>query len=138
MRTDKKLIERALKFSDRYSYTGITRGSIEGGQVTCCDNCGKLITNICTVIRHADKKAFHIGTDCCETLVKAQTLFNAYGADYQTDLYSFNKVQRVVTELNKGAELQINGIFATVKNMKGKTIDCSLFDLKKYYPSLLN
>lgn len=46
----KQLIERNLKFDQKYVYLEITRGSIESGQLTSCDNCGKLITNMIKII----------------------------------------------------------------------------------------
>lgn len=135
MSNSKQLIERNLKFADKYIYLEIVRGSIESGQVTCCDNCGKLITNMVKLARKEDGKRFTIGTDCIETLAKAGCVYNnGSQTDYYLDLYSYNKCARLVTELKKGAELTKDFIFAKVTTAKGKQIDCSFMDLQKYFP----
>ena len=42
MTTNKKLIERNLKFTDKYIYLSTKRGSLIDGDCSFCDNCGKL------------------------------------------------------------------------------------------------
>jgi len=137
----KQLIERNLKFSNSYQYNGITRGSIESGQLTCCDNCGKLITNMVHVIQRETNKHFTIGIDCSDTLVKAQCMYNGISGrealDYQLDIYSFNKCSKVATELNKGKEYNIDFVWIKVETDKGKIIEASVSDMKKFYPELL-
>jgi len=131
----KQLIERALKFNERYIYLSITRGSIESGQLCACDNCGKLITNMVTVGRHSDQKRFTIGTDCADTLCKAKCLFNnGSQTDYQLDIYSYNKAARFVTELRKGAQIFNSGFMLALTTDKGKQIDCFKNDLLKFFP----
>ena len=97
---EKQLIERNLPFNDKYQFVNITRGSIESGQVTACDNCGTLITNIVTVVNKAGKK-FHIGTDCSETLLKATALKLVNFSDYDVEMYSLRCVNRFMTQARK-------------------------------------
>lgn len=141
MKPEKQLIERNLKFNFKYQYQGITRGSIESGQLTSCDNCGKLITNMVKVIQRETGTHFTIGTDCSDTLIKAKAMYNGYDKDgpldYQFDVYSFNKCSKVATELNKGKEYTDNVIYIQVKTDKDKTIEASKIDMLKYYPELL-
>ena len=138
MKTTKQLIERNLKFNQKYIYLDITRGSIESGQVCACDNCSKLITNIVHVVNQESKKHYYIGTDCAETLTKSKCLYNNGSAtDFFTDIYSYNKTARFVTELNKGKEYTTDGFYCFVENDKGKTIDCFYNDLKKFFPETI-
>ena len=133
----KQLIERNLKFTDKYIYQGITRGSIESGQVTCCDNCGKLITNMVSVASNTTRKQYTIGTDCAETLAKAKCMYNGYNKDYQIDIYSYNLTARFVTELNAGAKIQNNGWNCTLINRKGKQMQIFTTDIQKFFPQYL-
>jgi hypothetical protein len=134
----KQLIERALPFDQKYIYMGITRGSIESGQLTSCDNCGKLITNMVQVVNKETKQKFTIGTDCAETLVNAKCLYNnGTATDYQIDIYSYNQVARFVTELNAGIEMTNEGFQYSLVNRKGKTMKVWANDLRKFFPELL-
>lgn len=138
MKATKQLIERNLKFDQKYIYLSIVRGSIESGQVTCCDNCGKLITNMVKVVNQVTKKQSTIGTDCAETLVKANCMYNnGTASDYSFDLYCYNKCSRVATEANKGKKLSVDELWVKVTTDKGKEIECSTSDFKKYYPELM-
>lgn len=133
----KKLIERNLKFSDKYIYLGINRGSVESGNASICDNCGKLITNIVHVST-MDKRHYYIGTDCAETLSKAGSLYNnGSSTDFYVDIYSYNLTARFATELRKGKSYENNGIQLSVENDKGKLITCYLHDMQKFFPELL-
>lgn len=49
MKKEKQLIERNLKFANKYIYLSLTRGNFIDGQCTSCDNCGKLISNMVEV-----------------------------------------------------------------------------------------
>lgn len=136
MSNSKQLIERNLKFSDKYVYLEIVRGSVESAQFTCCDNCGKLITNMVKIVRKEDGKQFTIGTDCTETLAKAKCLYNnGQATDYYLDLYSYNKCARLVTEIKKGAKIEKIGLISVgCVTEKGKKLDAYLSDMKKYFP----
>lgn len=136
MAKEKILIERNLKFNQKYIYLSITRGKLIDAQFTYCDNCGKLITNMVHVVGRNTKVKYTIGTDCAETLAKAKCLFNNSNDFYQ-DVYVLNKVERFATELRKGKKYEFNGIFCTVKTDTGKDIDCAFHDLKEFYPELI-
>lgn len=138
MKKAKQLIERNLKFNQKYIYLEIIRGSIESGQFCTCDNCGKLITNMVKVANKDTKKQHYIGTDCAETLAQAKCLYNnGMATDYRVDLYSFNKTLRFVSELNKGKKYTGNEFRFYVNDDKGKTLECSPYDLKHYFPEKL-
>lgn len=131
----KQLIERNLKFDQKYIYLELVRGSIESGQLTCCDNCGKLITNMVKVANKETRQRYTIGTDCAETLAAAKCLYNnGQSTDFYLDIYAYNVCARFVTELKEGIEYQNNGVFLTLTNRKGKPMQCSPFDLVKYFP----
>ena len=137
MKVEKQLIERNLKFDKRYQYIGITRGSVESCQLTNCDNCGKLITNMIKVIQTDNKKVYVIGTDCMETLVKSKCVYNGLNEDYAMDIYSFNKASKVATELNKGKSYIEDFIWIRVETDKGRIIETSKSDMLKFYPELI-
>lgn len=141
--SDKKLIERNLKFTDKYVYMSTKRGSLIDGDGTCCDNCGKLISNICHVVRCSDKKHFYIGTDCAETLSKAKALFNnGQQSDFYVDMYSLSIVNRFVTQFNKTPELvDVDGMSAYIilnemkaGKVKTKEFKAWLNDLQTFAP----
>ena len=136
---EKKLIERNLKFDQKYIYLEIIRGSVLDGQFTYCENCGKLITNMVKVVNQATKRIYYIGTDCAETLSKAKCLYNnGYSTDFYVDIYSYNKTARFVTELNKGKRYECeNDYTCFVQTDKGKRIDCFIGDLKKFFPNYI-
>lgn len=135
----KQLIERELKFSDKYIYLGITRGNIMDGQFCTCDNCGKLITNMVQVASNSTKKKYTIGTDCAETLAQAKCLYNnGTATDYQIDIYSYNLCARFVTELNAGCELVNDGFRCSLINRKGKTMQIWQNDLMKFFPQYIS
>ena len=135
----KKLIERNLKFSNKYTYLELKRGNVLDGNAMICDNCGKVITNIVHIIQNDTKVHYYIGTDCSDTLADAKCLFNnGYNSDYQCDIYGLNKVNRVVTEINKGKRAECNGINIIVMNDKGKMIECYKGDFETLYPELIN
>jgi len=139
MKAEKKLIERELKFSQKFIYKGITRGSIESGECTSCDNCGKLITNMVQIYDDATCKYYMIGTDCAETLSKAGCLFNkGRESDFNLDIYCFNLTLRFVTELRKGCELVIGEMYCKLINTKGKEISVYTPDLEKFFPEYLS
>lgn len=146
MATVKKLIERNLKFTDKYIYLSTKRGNLIDGDCTFCDNCGKLIVNVVNVVRNSDKKYFYIGTDCAETLSKAKVLFNnGQQSDFYVDMYSLGIVNRFVTQYNKTPELcEVTGmmkaeiIITEMKDGKAKVKEysCYLNDLKTFQPDL--
>jgi len=132
---NKKLIERNLKFSGKYVYLGIVKGSILDGQCTTCDNCGALIANMVNVVDKATGKRYTIGTDCAETLSQANCLYNnGTQTDYYNDLFTLNEVCRFVSELKNGCELQNDGFMCSLVNRKGKSVTIFTHNLEKYFP----
>ena len=135
---EKKLIERNLKFDQKYIYLDMTRGSIIDGQFDECQNCGKLIANMVHVINRDTKQRYTIGTDCAETLSKAKCLFNnGYSTDFYLDIYSYNITSRFATEVRKGKKYIDNEWTLFIENDKGKTIECFRNDFVKFFPNLL-
>jgi acyl-CoA hydrolase len=132
----KQLIERNLKFTNKYVYLEIIRGSIESGQVCSCDNCGKLITNMVKIANKETKQIHYIGTDCMETLAKAKCVYNNGSAtDYRIDLYSYNLTARFVTEINKGKKYIDYGFKLEITKDNDKVIQCFKSDLLLYFPT---
>ena len=135
MAKDKILIERNLKFSSKYVYLELIRGSIESGQLCSCDNCGKLITNMVKLANKETKQIYYIGTDCMETLAQAKCVYNNGNAtDYGIDLYSYNITARFVTEIKKGKIYKSTGIYIEIIKDNGKAITCWENDLQNYFP----
>lgn len=138
MNNTKQIIERNLPFDQKYIYMSITRGSIESGQLTYCDNCGKLITNMVTVKNKETLKSYTIGTDCAETLSKAKCLYNnGIQTDFYVDIYAYNKAARFATEIRKGKQYTETGWQLNIETDKGKLIDVMKFDLEKFFPELI-
>jgi len=139
MKAEKKLIERNLKFNQKYIYLEIVRGNLLDGQFTYCDNCGHLITNMVKVVSKENKQHFTIGTDCAETLSKAKCLYNnGESTDFYLDIYSYNKAAKIATEIRKGKNYIDNTIFVEIETDKGKIIECAKSDLLKFFPELIN
>jgi hypothetical protein len=65
----KKIIQRALPITDTYTVHSYSYVSLIDGQGTCCENCGKLISNIVTLKNQKGKK-FIVGNDCADTLTE--------------------------------------------------------------------
>jgi hypothetical protein len=141
MKATKQPIERNLKFDQKYVYLGITRGSLESGQATACENCGRPITNMVRVANRKTRQTYHIGTDCAETLSAAKCLYNnGSQTDYGADMYSYGKTSRFATELNKGKRYTstLCGMHLHVENDRGRTLDAWKHDLQKFYPELVS
>jgi formate dehydrogenase maturation protein FdhE len=133
----KQLIERNLKFTNTYVYLGLTRGSIESGKLTSCDNCGKLITNMVQIADNKTGQRYTIGTDCSDTLVKANCVANGVNRDYHLDIYTLNQLNKFVCEVNKGKVIKDNGFLLSITNDKGKELTAFRHNLEQYYPEVL-
>ena len=135
----KKLIERNLKFDNKYIYLGIVRGSIIDGQSSICDNCGAIIANMVTVADKETGKKHTIGTDCAETLSQAKCLYNnGTKTDYNTDLYTINQLVRFVTEVKAGCVIDNDGFTCHLTSRKNKKMCVFTHDMQKYFPSYIN
>lgn len=81
---DKRIIQRALPLTVKYQLIGISYVSIiDGGN--CCDNCGKLISNIAQV-KNTDGNYYSIGLDCLDTVILNNQLLD--NASYVKYLFS--------------------------------------------------
>ena len=78
----KKIIQRNIPINQQYEIIETFYSSIEDS-ATCCDNCGKLIANICVIKGKDDGKVYHIGMDCADSLtsIKNELLFEKYNFD---------------------------------------------------------
>jgi hypothetical protein len=63
----KAIIQRALPLTDTYKVHSFSYVSLIDGQGTCCENCGKLISNMVTLENQKGEK-FVVGNDCADTL----------------------------------------------------------------------
>jgi len=62
----KKVIQRNLPLDTRYTFVSAKYISVfDGGG--CCENCGKIISNIVTV-KSTEGRYYNIGSDCADTL----------------------------------------------------------------------
>lgn len=75
------IIQRALPLTDTYKIHSFKYVSLIDGQGTCCDNCGKLISNIVTLENQKGEK-YVVGNDCADTLTndKIKMLFEVQPA----------------------------------------------------------
>lgn len=144
MTKQKILIERSLKFARKYIYLSLTRGSILDGNATCCDNCGKLISNMVEVRDSETGKTYHIGTDCADTLIRAKCLYKGmdrqgYATDYQMDIYDLNQATRFIAEVNAGCTFTtVSDFWLVLTNRKGKEQRIFKSQMEAYYPEYLS
>lgn len=68
MESTKRIIQRALPLSQKYTLISTNYISLVDGYGCACDNCGKLIANMATV-KGDDNKYYTIGLDCLETFL---------------------------------------------------------------------
>jgi hypothetical protein len=64
---NKAIIERNLPHNDNYKIISYAYVSLIDGNGTCCDNCGKLISNMVT-IENQNGVQYIVGNDCANTL----------------------------------------------------------------------
>ena len=63
----KTLIQRNLSLADTYSVISYSYTPLIDGIGQCCENCGKLISNMVT-LKNQSGNSFIVGNDCAETL----------------------------------------------------------------------
>jgi hypothetical protein len=141
MKKDKILIERNLKFNRKYIYLSLTRGNLIDGQVSCCDNCGKIISNMVEVRDNETGKRYTIGTDCADTLIQAKALYKGYSGgmetDYNLDIYRLNEATRFVAEIKAGQPYTVEEFGARLTDRKGKIKTIFRSQLEDFYPEYL-
>jgi len=62
----------------KYELIGVSYVALIDSIGTCCDNCGRLISNIAT-IKHEDGTNYTIGLDCSKTLLSKEMFIKASG-----------------------------------------------------------
>jgi len=137
----KILIERNLKFDRKYIYLSLTRGNIIDGDVTCCDNCGKIIANMVELKDRDSGKVYTIGTDCADTLVQAKCTYKGYNihgeTDYHLDVYRLNEATRFVAEIKAGCTYTLDEFGARLTDRRGKVKTIFRSQLEEFYPEYL-
>lgn len=126
----KTIVRRNLPINDVYLikdsfYTGTENG-------TCCDNCGKYITNV-AVIANADNKLFNVGLDCAETLSSLKGLDRVI-ADFKESKSVRAKVNKAI---KAGKEIAFEATqYGQIKvSFNGTSVDWLNTELaKKYLP----
>lgn len=94
----KTIIQRKLSLNVSYTVTDKKYIPIEQSfGAYCCDNCGKLIANIATVI-DATGESFNIGFDCLETLLINNHLLSAL------DIADYEKVKKMIPKVLRAAK----------------------------------
>jgi hypothetical protein len=96
----KNVIQRNLDLSKFYSLEGVTYTPLIDGNGTCCDNCGKPISNIAHL--KADNKSYYVGLDCMETLLQQSQ--NIISWD---DQYKYNWIYKAAIQKAKSTRAKI-------------------------------
>lgn len=68
-------IQRALSLKDQYTIHSYAYVSLLDGGGTCCQNCGRVISNMVTLENQKGEK-FVVGNDCASTLVAGLEKYN--------------------------------------------------------------
>ena len=127
----KRLIERNLKFSNRYAVTSISITGINSDWY-CCDNCNRQIANKATV-RTTTGDQYVIGLDCLKTLAQAGVLDKSNYLQSQDDIANAQLVASLVGFANDGGTVEKDIMYVTVT--KGhKTKQCFSHLVRQYAP----
>ncbi len=98
----KKIIQRNLPLSQTYTITGYNYVPLIDGDGTCCDNCGKLISNM-VYVTDGNGGKFTVGNDCAKTLTIPQS--DAFRLQVEIEA-AFNEGKalrsKIQTNLKKG------------------------------------
>lgn len=95
----KTIIQRNLPITQKYAVIGSFYRSIEEGGGQCCENCGRLITNVCEVQGSEDGKHYFIGMDCAETLTGIKGNFDfeyIHKANFQQAKSALAYIQKAI------------------------------------------
>lgn len=106
----KRIIQRNLNLSLVYTLEGISYISILDGNGTCCENCGKPISNIAHL--KSEGKSYYVGLDCMDTLLEQSK--NILSSD---DIFKYNWVYKSAIQ-------------------KAKSTRSKILKLRKKYPTL--
>lgn len=125
----KKITVRHLRIDVTYELIETYYAGGDSG--TCCDNCGKLITNIAK-IKSSDGKINHIGLDCAETLTGIKNDFDfeyVHKARFATARQARATIRK---EIAKGAT-EITAKTFTDTNNYFKQIGAGVWHTRKPY-----
>ncbi len=96
----KTVIQRNLDLTKVYSLEGVSYIPLIEGGGTCCDNCGKLISNIAHL--KSEGKSFYVGLDCMDTLLQqSETVLN------WNDQYKYNWIFKAAIQKAKSTRTKI-------------------------------
>lgn len=80
----------------------ITRQNLLDADFVCsCDNCGRPIVNIATVVEPETKKTFNIGLDCKKTLIDKKIIDQIIEANEWDVKYKLKEFKSKSTEVEK-------------------------------------
>jgi hypothetical protein len=96
----KTIIQRNLDLSKVYTLEGISYVSLVDGGGTCCDNCGKPISNIAEL--KSEEKHYYVGLDCMDTILEQSQ--NVMSWD---DQYKYNWIYKAAIQKAKSTRAKI-------------------------------
>lgn len=88
----KQIIQRALPLNTKYVLTDKKYIPLLESFGTCCDNCGKLISNIATV-KNENGDSFCIGFDCLETILINNSLLST------NDVQQYERAKKMIPKV---------------------------------------
>lgn len=88
----KRIIQRNLPLNVKYILTDKKYIPLEQSFGLCCDNCGKLITNIATV-KNENGDVFDIGFDCLETILINNSLLST------NDILQYEAAKKMIPKI---------------------------------------
>ena len=127
----KRLIERNLKFSNRYAVTSISITGMNSDWY-CCDNCNRQIANKATV-QNTTGDQFVIGLDCLKTLAQAGVLDKSRYLESQDDIANALVVASLVGFASNGGAVKKDLMYVTVGN-GNKIKQCFSHLVQQYAP----
>lgn len=93
----KQIIQRALPLNTKYVLIDKKYIPLLESFGTCCDNCGKLISNIATV-KNGNGNVFNIGFDCLETILINNSLLSS------NDIQEYERVKKMIPKILRFAK----------------------------------
>ena len=131
----KKVIERALPFSQNYTVLNVSIVGI-GSDWCQCANCGRDIANKATVM-DSTVTQFVIGLDCLKTLVDANVVIKNTYLKSQDEINDACQVAAFVGFASGAQPLEKDWMYVTATK-NGKTKQCYTSLVKNYAPAFLN
>ena len=94
---DKKIIQRLLSLTQRYTLIDKKYIPLLDGGGCTCQNCGTLIANIATV-RAENGQVYDIGFDCLETFLINNSLLDSAGVE------EYERVKKMIPKILRAAK----------------------------------